>query len=79
MHAEDDHADAWILLQDLGSRIDSVKERHSDIHDHNIGVHSLYQSDRLSPIERFADDLQILVFPQQISQALSNDIVIICE
>ena len=55
---------------DLAGGLDSIQERHRDVHDDDLGLVQPRQLDSLAPVVRLGDDVDAPVDGQQGAEAL---------
>ena len=76
---EDDHAGRRAQLAQAPGCLDTVATRHTQVHQHDVGMQSLDELDRLLAVGGRADDLDAGQQAEQRRQALANDALVVRE
>jgi hypothetical protein len=77
MHAQEDDGRWCAAATDLPRRLNSIQNRHCQVHYDDVRVVLLRQSDRFAPICSLSDDMKTLVAFEQHAKTLPYDGVVI--
>ncbi len=74
---EDDNEDVGEVRLDPASRLDTVHDRHTDVEEHDVGLHLGDEVDGLGTVDRLSDDLDRLVLLEDLLRPATNEAVIV--